>query len=435
MTRAGGRAPVALALATLLAAGCGGPEPLKGAGTVMVRMTEWQQPWFEARVIEFAKSRQVELRVDAYQLIRDVEAALRPGRDGQRPILVKVEGRQVADLVAKGLLRPLEEVVGADRLAADLAAYHPASLEPVRIGGKTWGIPRKLETMVLAYRRSSVREAVSAAPADRARFAALLAAHGLELPAGHELESDPREWDLVDLLEVAHYLSRVPLDGKVAPRFAFRTADIEGTATDMACLAYPLGYAPGRRLEDQPGFERFLDLTRLMHAGGLVPPLVGEGSQTPRIFEGWNRGDVHLSFLQQLDARRLIGGDEVPGFLPDPDDIGFAPIPRGGPWADDPDARPVPSGGWWWCLPAGAPAPDLGYALARQITSPEVHFEECRRFGMMPVLRSLTDDLAEAFPERRLRDLFEVSFESLEGRVPKPPLGGEAYARWRAAMR
>lgn len=430
---------VVLVLVLLTGAlGCGGSRPLAGKGRVLVRMTEWQLTWFEGRVQDFARPRGLELGVESYQLIGDVEEALvRARRTGGLPLLVKVEERMVAALRDRGLIRPLESVVDEGQLAQDLKEYSPEALDMVRHGGKTWGLPRKLETMVLAYRKTAVRQAVSGAAVDRARFLAAAAGAGLPLDADrHSLDADPADWDLADLMEVGHYLARVPMDGVVAPRFYHRTARIEGTPIDLACLSYPFGYAPGR-LEEMPGFEPMVRLERFAFRSGVYPPMdPAHTLYTPQLYEAWKRGQMHLAYFQQVDATRLVGATaEGPNFVQDRGDVGFVSPPRAGVLAEGTPEYRVPSGGWAWCLPAEGPAPELGYALGRWITSAGVHREECRRFGMMPIRADLAADLPGTFPDPVVRHLMEVSFATLEHRAPKPALeegreAGRGYDTW-----
>lgn len=426
---------VALAAAAALTVGCGAPPPrdLRGPGRVLIRMTEWQQPWFEQQLARVSQARGVELGVESYQLLPDVRPALeraRAARDGT--LLVKVEQRMLRPLAEAGLLRPLEDAVGTARLASELPGYLPEALAPARFGGKTWGLPRKLEVMVLVYRKAAVRRAAAGARGDRQAFRDFAAGAGLVVPEDHELEVDPGEWDMVDLFEAAHFLSRVPGAGGVGPRLAHRTADLEGTPSDFASLVYPLGFEAGAALEAMPGFPAFLRLEAAAHRGGLMPAVEDDGLTTPELFAAWRRGEVDLGFLQQVDATLLASLVEPPGSL------GFAPLPRGGAWAAPGAASRVPSGGWWWCLPADGPSPKLAYDLARFLTSREVHKDECLRFGMMPVRGDVARLLEGPEAPAPLQDLLEASAASLARAAPRPALDratpGTAWRRWKDAL-
>lgn len=433
---------LALALGWLALTGCGGEGALQGEGQVLVRMTEWQLSWFEEQVGRFAKDNQVQLAIESYQGVGDLESELRTAAEsGRLPLLCKVEHRMIPVLREAGLLRPLDEVVDSGDLEADLDEYLPSALEPLRHGGKTWGLPRKVECMVLLYRRSAIREAVLAASMDQQAFVAAASRHGFTVPPDHQLEYSPQDWDLVDLFQVAHYLARVPSGGRTGPRFWHRTAPREGVSVDLACLAYPFGYE-AVPLDQMPGFPRFLLLERFAHQEGIFPPFREEALvYTPEINQAWSRGEMDLALVQQVDATRIVGSSpEAQRFLEDRSDAGFAPLPAAGGFAAADDLpRVSPAGGWSWCLPAGGPAPALAYRLARFLTSREVHLEECRRFGMMPIRRDLAEDLHATFPDRVLRELMEVSSRTWEGRRPKPSLvagkeTGPAYRRWREVV-
>lgn len=432
-----------LALAVLVA-GCGGTRKLTGTGVVLVRMTEWQQPWFEEQVQRFAAARGVKLEVRAYQLVGDLEAAIAETRaKGDTPVLLKVEGRMVGPLRARNLLRSLESAVGGERVEEDMLDYLESAVSWVRRDGATWAIPRKVEVLVMAYREAALAHLAAGSPEDRARVHALLEGAGFRVDPDRRLETSPGFWDLADLAEAADGLSRVARRGQVGPRLWHRTARVEGTAVDLSCLVYPFGYSPGP-LHQMPGFEPALAYSRALVRGGLARgPRDGEDVQTPMLLEGWKAGLVDFSFLQQTDAARLVGIDaDAPRFVDDRDGVSFVAVPPAGDLAW-PGAAAVetgaPGGGWWWGIPAGATDAALGYDLARFLTSAEVHAEECRRFGMMPIRRDLAADLVGTFPDPVVRRLMEVSFDAWIGHHPKAALEknreiGEAYDRWRAAV-
>lgn len=428
----------------VLTAGCGGPQKLTGTGVVLVRMTQWQLPWFEEQVHRFAAQRGVDLKVRSYQLVGDLEEAIAETRErGETPILLKVEGRMIGPLRARNLLRSLESSVGRERVEEDLEDYLESSVTWARRGGSTWGIPRKVEVLVLAYREAALAHLGGTAVQERARLHGRLEGAGFRVDPNRRLESSPAFWDLADLAEAADRLSRVRRRGQVGPRFYHRTARVEGTAVDLSCLVYPFGYAAGP-LHAMPGFPPALAYSRALLDAGAIPRL-GPDSEihTPMLLAGWKAGTVDLSFLQQTDAARLVGVDAAaPRFVLDREGVSFVAVPPAGdlswPGLAEGDTG-APGGGWWWGIPAGDTDAQLGYELARFLTSAEVHAEECRRFGMMPVRRDLAADLVGTFPDPVVRRLMEVSFDAWIGHHPKAALEkgreiGEGYDRWREAM-
>jgi len=77
--------------------------------------------------------------------------------------------------------------------------------------------------------------------------------------------------------------------------------------------------------------------------------------------------------------------------------------------------------GWWWGIPVTSPDPKLSYELARFITSAEWHKKESSIFGMMPVRKDIYADLAAAFPEKWMQEVFEISLKQFEAGT-EPPL-------------
>jgi len=121
--------------------------------TVLIRMMDIQDLWFREKMTEFEKQNQVKLNVVTFDQIEDVKGMIQlEMKTGEKKIgLVKTAREMIYPLAKENLMIPLREIVDSVRLAEDLSEYLPLAVDGGEIDGKTYYIPRKLETYLLLF--------------------------------------------------------------------------------------------------------------------------------------------------------------------------------------------------------------------------------------------------------------------------------------------
>jgi ABC-type glycerol-3-phosphate transport system substrate-binding protein len=290
-----------------------------------------------------------------------------------------------------------------------------------------------LETHLLFYLESKVQDALDGWQGYRAEIDAMLReANGYGLPAGYDLEQEPREWDFYDIAVLAYFWANHSYQGLTIPRLAHRGKRYHGTVNELITRIFQLG---GDREDvlsmetdavgDMFGWESFFIKNHLYHSGMWEQAWSGGD-----IWNAISSGEIFMCVFHQIDFFFVHGGSDptMTGYLADPSDMGVAIMPKGVSLELTSDGRPQRVAGhysnlsgWWWGVPVTSPDPELSYRLARFITSRENQIEECSRFGMFPVRVDVVDDLAEAFHEEWKRTVFRTTQMQFESGTEEPP--------------
>lgn len=416
------------AAAVMLATGCGGGG--KKELTVLLRMMPAQQRYFRQSVIRpFEKENNCKINVATFNNQWDIERILKleAGKKEAEIGLVKTPFEMTRVLVSKGYMDRLTEVVDSAGAMQDLAEYHPLAAGLGFVDGHLYYIPRKLETRILFYRKSKAADAVSKYPAHKARIDEELKKYnGYGLPAGYELESDPGQWDFYDLYVLGSIWSNEEYNGVEMGRLAHRGARYGGTALFLVDRALQLGATKEDvlRLTADKTAEMFLWENILVRSGAYNPGMWEDPWKGSNIYNGIKDGKVFLAYLQQIDCFLVHGWEEDPGmptYLPEPDDMGLAVVPKAVSFALDTAGKPlyegnrsISTGGWWWGIPKTSPDKELAYKLARHITSKEVQAEECAKFGMLPVRKDILSNVPQAFDQGWVGEIYRVSVEQIK---------------------
>lgn len=410
------------------------PDRLPADGTVLVRMTDWQEPWFAEKVKNWPDRGSVALATESYQDLENLPDILRTRRApkaGGSFLLVKVEGRMLPALIDEGLIIPVDAIAADENPRPDWKSeFLPEALEPAVRDGVLWALPRKIENHVLVARRGAVRDAALYWTSLRDEIDAIFRfENGRGLPEGYSLEMDPAQWTTYDVAVAGYYWSHAPIKGETAPRLGHRTRDYPGTFVDQASRVFSLGGTPdeltalrGQALKDFLLWEAFF-LRYGLYPAEMTSP-------------GWFGGDMYKAFqdgrllattVHQLDASTFHDK-----FAPDDNDerssLMVSAFPKGVSLDLDAGGRPVRTGfhrshaaGWWWAVPAHCPCPRLALRLARWLTSRDFQRDEARRFGIYPIRRDLWDDLEATFPSPFMRGLLETSRDQFEQGCPMAP--------------
>ncbi len=419
--------------------------------TVLIRMMDIQDLWFREKMKEFEKQNEVKINVVTFDQVEDVRQMIDLERkSGKKKIgLVKTALEMVYPLAKENYLIPLEEIVDSLQLKDDLKEYLSEAIDVGTVDGKVYYIPRKLETYLLFYLKSKVKDALDNWEKDRERIDALLkVVNQYGLPVGYRLEEDPEEWDYYDLFVLSFFWANHPYHGITMPRVAHRGKRYAGTVNELVTRIFQLG---GEKedilsMDTDPvknlfQWESFFIKNRLYHSGMWEQAWSGGD-----IWRAISSGEVFMCFLHQIDLFFVHGGSDptMSGYLSDPSDLGVSIMPKGVSLELIEEGIVQREGGhfsnlygWWWGIPRNSPDPELSYKLARFITSRENQIEECSRFGMFPVRNDVLDDLGQAFDEEWKQQIFKVSrlqFESGTKEFPRlekwPQVGKNYLDAW-----
>jgi len=419
--------------------------------TVLIRMMDIQDLWFREKMKEFERENEVRINVVTFDQVEDVRQMIDLERkSGKKKIgLVKTALEMVYPLVKEDYLIPLDEIVGPLQLEKDLDEYLPMAVKVGTIDDRVYYIPRKLETYLLFYLKSKVKDALNNWEKDRAKIDAMFKeVNRYGLPAGYQLEEDPEEWDFYDFLVLSFFWANNPYHGITMPRVAHRGKRYAGTVNELMTRIFQLGGEKEDILsmdtdpvKDLFQWESFFIKNNLYHPGMWEQAWSGGD-----IWRAISSGEVFLCFLHQIDLFFVHGGSDptMTGYLSDPSDLGVSIMPQGVSLELAEDGKVQRKGGhfsnlygWWWGIPVTSPDPELSYELARFITSKENQIEECSRFGMFPVRNDVLDDLAQAFDEEWKQQIFKTTrlqFENGTKEFPRlkewPQIGKNYLDAW-----
>jgi len=406
--------------------------------TVLIRMMDMQDAWFRDELIPAAEEALgIKLNVVTFDKIEDIEVMVGLEiRSGNHTIgLVKTESTEILPMVALEYMTPLEDIVSGDDLAEAQAEYVDAAWEFGVVDGKAYYIPRKLETVIWWYLKSTADDAVANWESMKGDIDAMFAAYnGYGLPAGYEFEADPNEWDFYDLAVYAYYWANTPgADGLTKARLSHRGKDYGGTSSELMTMVYELGGDADDVLamDTDPVIDMFEWEAFFVHNGLYDSGMWEEAWSGGGIWGALSAGRVYAArHMHQIDCFFIHGGThpDLAGYLTDPDDQAVAMVNMGVSLELDADGNPVREGshtsnftGWWWGIPVTSPDAQKSYELARFITNAEWHGKECATFGMMPVRNDIYADLAGAFPEEWMQTVFDTSLAQMdEGTVRHP---------------
>jgi ABC-type glycerol-3-phosphate transport system substrate-binding protein len=414
------------------------PPPGPTEMTVLIRMMDMQDKWFREELVPaFEKEYNCKLNVVTFDKFPDIEVMVKLEVDTGRKTIgfVKTPQDEVYPMVALGYMMPLEDIVGKEEVEKIKDEYVESAWNFGVIEGKTYYIPRKLETYLFFYLKSKVAEAVANWETFKDDINAMFKDYnGYGLPAGYEFEADPSEWDYYDLAVFAYYWAHTPgEDGLTKPRLCHRGKDYGGTSAELYTKIFEMGGTAEdiAAMDTDPvidmyEWEAFFIHNNLYDSGMWEESWSGGG-----IWKALAAGRVYAAnHMHQIDSFFIRGGThpDMAGYLADPEDMGLALVPKGVSLELDADGKPVREGGhysnfagWWWGVPVTSPDPKLSYELARFITSAEWHKKESSIFGMMPVRKDIYADLAAAFPEKWMQEVFDISLKQFEAGT-EPPL-------------
>ncbi len=419
---------VVTGVASLLLLGACGKEPKKEI-TALIRMMPAQQRYFKNEILPaFEKKHNCKVRLTTFKNSSDLQHMLDLDAKKSEPqiSLVKVPFEVTRQLAEDGLVQRLNSVVSKDQVKKDMAVYHPIASALAMVNREWYYIPRKLESRVLFYRKSKVADAIAKFDLHRDEITAeLKELNGFGFPVGFTFESNPAEWDFYDLYAAGAVWSKEVYNGAKRGRIAHRGARYNGTSQFMLDRAFQLGASQDdvRRMSGDAVEEMFLWEQAFVKNGLYNSGMWEDPWRGSHIYNAIKDGKAYLAYLQQIDLFIVHGWPEDPGmpsYLEDPSDMGIAVVPEAVSFSLTDEGNPefkgtrkISTGGWWWGVPTAAPDAELGYELAKTITSKINNAKESSQFGMIPVRKDLQDNLANVFDEGWVGEIYKTSIEQI----------------------
>jgi len=389
--------------------------------TLLIHMMPEQEAYFKENIVApFEAKNRCKVNVISYADIGGVAQALRD--NPKKVVLVKTPFEQTQALRDQGLVMSVDSAAGL-RTAGEIKDRY-FLLNLCTYDNKLYYFPRKFETRILVYLKSKVSQAVMSWGDQRDDIDSILKAYnGFGLPSGYALESDPNQWDYYDLFVAGYYWAHQD-STKVTPKIGTRGKRYSGTCQSLVDRIYSLGGTSNNVLsmEGEPVVEMF-EWEALFARENIVNPKCWvEGWSGTDIWNGFKNGDVYLSFMTQLDCFFLHGNysKEQPGYVDNPDDLGFAVMPKGvsveldmnGRYAKE-GSHTVSTGGWWWGIPYDSPYPDISVKLAEWILGSDNQVKESAQFGMIPVRKDILGDLGLLYGKNWISDVYNISLKQL----------------------
>jgi ABC-type glycerol-3-phosphate transport system substrate-binding protein len=398
---------------------------------VLIHMMPGQEQYFRQKVIPpFEKKNRCKVNIVTYKEYNEIDQTVR--QYPQKVALVKTPFDQTRRLAYEGLFMCVDSAAGTEKLKTIQEKYFLLKL--ATLDNKLYYFPRKFETRIMIYLKSKVNEAVFSWGTMSEEIDSVLKKYnGFGLPVNFYLEEDPNTWDYYDLFVVGYYWSRKE-PGKINPKVAHRGKRYSGTSQRLVDRVYQLGgeqknvlNMEGECVVDLFEWEAVYAMEKIFN-----PKMWKERWSGRDIWQGFKSGDVYLSFMTQVDCFFIHGlyTEEMPGFVDNPEDLGFALMPKGVSFQLDKDGnylrkgkRSVSTGGWWWGIPKDTPSRKLSVKLAEWILNTENQLDGCARFGMIPVRKDILGDIGLLFGKGWISEIYNVSLKQIvENRYTTVPL-------------
>jgi ABC-type glycerol-3-phosphate transport system substrate-binding protein len=379
-----------------------------------------QRNFLKERLKPFEKKNRVVVEIAAYDDPADLSLRL-SGRDSV-PDLVEIPSDAAPALVRDGVLASLDAEWKAGEGARWRREFFLTDL--ARVGGGRYLLPRFLETRILVYSKSRVRDAAAKWSLQREEIdAALRRQNGRGLPADFRLEEDPAQWDFFDLFAAGWYWKSHETRGAKRGRIACPA----GEGTDAVLALWDHGFRLGADSTalarmDGPGVHRLFQWQSLFSQEGVCHPATTRGSPDSPLLDLFAAGEVFLAETYPRTAWRIHGNGSVqlPGAARDPEDLGFATLPAGASPELDAAGAPRLEGGsgaatriWWLAVPARSPAKSLALKLAGHLTEARFQIEECAGFGLVPARKDLLADLGLLYGGDWMEEAFQAAARQL----------------------
>lgn len=414
--------------------------------TILIRMMEANERWFIENIIaEFEENNNCKVNIKRFK--KDFEIIETLKREVEEPrshnvSLVKASLPVTLILFKEGLVMSFQDILTNRKLKYheiescmckirdeyDAVTLQECSFNTIS-GNKLFFLPRKLETRMMIYRKRKVDDAVKYWRKFETEITDILKKeNGHGLPVNFNLEPDADQWDYYDLFVAGYYWANSEDNSTKTGRIAHRSKDYEGTVLGLIDRALQLGssvedirdmYKYSEGIVDMFQWEAIFRKYNLYSEGMWEE----DGWSGSDIYQGFDTGSVYLAWMHQLDFLLICRSEQtgVKEYRDYREDLGIAIMPQGVSFELDEIGLPMRIGtrqahtfGWFWGVPKNAPEPELAFDLAMFITSFTPHFEECKRFFLLPVKKNVCEALRLKLQDTWKNAAYTRSLEQLK---------------------
>lgn len=413
--------------AVFMAMGCAPAVKLR----VVMNLRPDQEETYRTRILKpFEKKHNCTVEIRAYRDPAELPALLSAADTID---LVDPPLEMTRALIGRNLIAPMDEFLPAEELGELRKDFFLMDLGAA--GGRTYYLPRYLETPVLLYLKSQVAEAVQYWENRKEEIERVLARHnGKGLPRNYVLEKDPSEWDDFDVFVAGYYWASKEIQGQKRGRIALGPLASPSSPRTLMDKGFQAGAGQDDllRMDGEAVVDMFQWQSVMVREGVFNPNLIKERWDDGRIREGFRSGELFLSQVTQMEAFLIHGNGtpEMPGFLADSEDMGIALLPRGTSLLLDPRGEPLRAGrrsvgtrSHWWGVTRRSRDRALAFRLAHYLSNTQNQIQECSAFGVIPARRDLLGELGLMFGGGWTSDVFQAaSRQIVENRLAIHPM-------------
>ncbi len=382
--------------------------------------------WFEETLLkEFERENHVRIFVHTFE--SEYESNLRQllsAPDTLHTLLVKIPLHYTGVFWQSDnqLLAPLAERPTSDgwseldEHALQFGIHHAGD-------GKLYYLPAEYECNVLVYLKPRVEEAVAGwRRYQPAIDSTLFDFCGRRLPKDYVLESDPNQWDMLDLLAASWFWANHSQAEPALPRFAFAGA----RGYEMFSVLLDRALCQGASLEQALAAPLNLDVHPLdpiaelfywdalfARAGLFYKGIwLGEGMRVAEIVAAMQAGAVYLAILPSRCLGELLAAVA---------DLGAATLPAGVSFTGAPVSKGGFSNIWFWAIPKTSPSYDLSRRLAKWLISKQSQLRMREKLFSIPTHRQLLNEMAVSDDKIWAAVLEQIQLNQKNAIVPVNP--------------
>jgi hypothetical protein len=385
--------------------------------TILLKMIPEQESWFKKEVLDpFSKEKGIDIRIRHFASYDELDSIL--FRDTTIDV-VKIPMERAESYREKEYIIPISAIADSTETATIRSEF---MLPPLAISERAlYYIPRKLETRIMVYRSSKVKEAVDKyinyqkdLDRDLKRY------RGKGLPDGYILEGDPNHWDYYDIL-MAGYVWNKQDPKKPQGRIGHRGKNYSGTFLRLIDRAFQFGAIRGEisYMSSKPVMEAFLWEGVYSKFGAYNNRMFKENWTGVDLWKTFGDSSIYLSFLTQLDCFFLLGTGEngLTGYMKSYEDVDFAVMPSAASFSGEEFMlanRNITTGGWFWGIGRKTGKGRLSLDLIKHMTSEDVQKKEFEAFGVLSARRSLLKENRDEHYLKRWRNrMLQTSIRQL----------------------
>jgi hypothetical protein len=405
-------------VALLLLVGCAPTTRLR----LLMRVPEPQKAQYHESVIRpFEKKMRCRVQLETYGTVEELVRKLQSETDSLRPDVVEVPCEMTLPLAKSGWVRPLE-TAAPDRFSRTAQADFFFT-ELGRVENRQWFWPRHLETPLLMYLKSRTTEASRFWDLREPEIRTSLEKWGVAaLRKDYALKPDPANWDQLDLFVASSFWRQQELRGKRKARVSLGRGSPHEASLSLMNRALQAGASSDQLLKlDDASVLAALRWQSAFCRERLLRPGSYRGETFDSLIPALQAGEVYLAELTPREAFLAHGNGTalLPGYLPQPEDMGIAPLPKALWPADENEAgshegkRGAATRLWLWGLGRGRGDPQLAAQFIEYLSATSSLVFEASSFGLIPARRDVLAELPLIFGGGWAGDVYRAAAEQM----------------------